>query len=125
MAEDHDICLREPAAETGGSALSRTAVVDGRDFTSIEFDDEALGQDHAAVVVSEHRPNWREFLQRRQDRGVGDIAGVNDDVGRLKMTAYLVDEPGCLALAQMSVGEDQYIHRPTFSRWDEFGGRVR
>ena len=42
-----------------------------------------------------------------------------------RMTAYLVDEPGCLALAQMGVGEDQYLHRPTFSRWDEFGGKVR
>ena len=64
MAEDHDICLWEPAAETGGSALSRTAVVDGRNFTSAEFDDESLGQDHAAVVVSEHRPNWRRHPWR-------------------------------------------------------------
>src|SRR5258706_13198142 len=60
MAEDHYIRMREPTAETGRSAVAMAAVVEVRDSASVEFDDKPLWQDHAAVVVAEHRPHRRE-----------------------------------------------------------------
>ena len=44
------------------------------DLASVEGDDEPLGQDHAVVVVAEHRMYGRELLQRREDRCIGDVA---------------------------------------------------
>ena len=99
MAEDDNIGLREPSAQARTSTGSRAAVVDGRHFASFEVDDESLGQDEAAVVVAEHRPNGCEVLQRRQDRRVGDIARVDDDVGRLEVPAQPFHQPSSLALA--------------------------
>ena len=84
MAEDDDVGLREPAAETGASAGGRPAVVDGRNFTSVEVRDESLGQDHAAVVVAEDGSDGSELLQRRQHRRVGDVARMDDGIGRTR-----------------------------------------
>ena len=57
MTEDDDIRLREPASQAGGATGRRAAVVNGRDLASIETDHESLGQNHAAIVVAEDRPN--------------------------------------------------------------------
>ena len=111
MTEDDDIGVREPAAQTTGSAAGGTAVMDGRDLTSVELDNEPFGKVHAAVVVPQHRMNGRELLERRQHGRVDDVARVDNDVGRLEVAAQPLHEAGSLALAQMTVGEHQHVHR--------------
>lgn len=110
VAEHDDVGVGEPTAQTGGSACCGAAVVNDRDVASVEIDDEALGKDHAAVVVPQHGMDGCELPQRRQHRTVGDVAGVDDHVGRLQVSAQTVDEPGFLALAQVGVRQQQHVH---------------
>lgn len=110
MAEDHHIGFREPTAQASGSSDGRAAVMDGRELTPVEVEDEAFGQRHVAIVVPENGMDRSELLQRGEHRTVGDVAGVNDDVGSLEVGAQCVDESSLLTRPKVGVGYQQDVH---------------
>ncbi len=90
MAEDHDVGVGEAAAQPGGPAARRAAVVDHRHAHARQIQLDGLGKlaDQLAVVVAEHGVHRRvppEVLEHVRD---DDVAGVQDVVGRVRQLPY-------------------------------------
>ncbi len=109
VPKDDDIGVGEPAPQAFGSAGRRAAVVQHCDLAPTEADGQLDRQRKASIVVAEHGVDRREFGQRFEERCIGDITRVEDDISLCEQTGDPTDEHVGLARAEMGVCDEQHV----------------
>ena len=115
VTEDDDARLREPAPHPGGAAGRRTGVVNHRHLDATQPDRRHLGEPvvEAVVVVAEHSRERGPLGERGQNRGVEDVAGVEDLVSLVGQRPDRCGHPTEGVVPEMGVRDDKDLHRAT------------
>jgi hypothetical protein len=113
VPEHDNVGIREPLPEPLGPTGGWPAVVNHGDASAVNVDRQSLGKlVEGDVVVAPHRVDTavrHVRCQSIEDRGVGDVAGVEDQIGRPQLARDPLDQPVRLASGEMSVGDGQDV----------------
>ena len=119
VPEHHEVGGREACAHPGRAPLALPAVVDHADPHALQLDLQGLGGtpvgDLGHVVVAHDDVHRRERREQVEDVGGADVAGVEDDVGRLEVREQR-RRAGLPPARAVGVGEHEDPHDPARAR---------
>ncbi|MEZ5230475.1 MAG: hypothetical protein R2710_28545 [Acidimicrobiales bacterium] len=90
VAEHDDVGVGEPTREARSTALRRAAVVNDPEADTIDLEGQPLRKVETDVVVAQNGMDGCEASEVIEQTVVGDVAGMNDDIGELEMGASKV-----------------------------------